>query len=295
MQGSMNENFHWRHLKSQRWIQESLDRCLVLFCYLYAQNNGDFSKFDWAMDENIYRGFFSDLIESNKIKDSSLWEEESIKNLVTTFTKGEAKRKYKKSEKIQFFDLFQGYVRFHTKAYSKSATFYTVFFFIMFLLLLVTTISSIRSKMWLDGVLNGFMASAVLLFTIYSICRQAVQKRKLTKMKWRYIFTDVDYEFCFFKLSEEIEYVDQKFRYMYEVLEEMVMRKAVLVKIDGKYKIAEGKTLADLLNVMDEYYYKDEELFTPLFIAKNILDSKGNLIRAKSVSEFRSRKREVVE
>ena len=291
----MTENFHWRHLKSQRWIQESLDRCLVLFCYLYTQNNGDITKFDWSMDENIYRDFFSDLIESNKIKDSSLWEEESIKSLITAFTKGEAKRKYTKSEKIQFFNFFQGYVRFHTKPFSKRATFYTVFFFIIFLLALFTTISSIKSKIWVDSLFNGFIASSGLIYTIIFICHKAVQKRKITKLKWRYTFTDIDYEFCFFKLSEEIEYVDQKFRYMYEVLEEMVMRKAVLVKIDGKYKIAEGKTLADLLNVMDEYYYKDEELFTPQFIAKNILDSKGNPLRAKSVSEFRSRKREVVE
>ncbi|MCR5401413.1 MAG: hypothetical protein K6E78_07425 [Treponema sp.] len=291
----MNENFHWRHLKSQRWIQESLDRCLVLFCYLYAQNNGDFSKFDWAMDESVYREFFTDLIESKKIEESSLWAEEPIINLVTEFMDRKSKRRFKIQEKMKIFNYFQNFVRFHNKAFSKGFFWNILMFFVVFLLVGFTTILAFRSKQWLEMISEGIASVFCLLVIICAFIRNAVLKRKTKRLLWQYLFSIVDYEFCFFKLSEEIEYVDQKFRYMYEVLEEMVMRKAVLVKIDGNYKIAEGKTLADLLNVMDEYYYKDEELFTPQFIAKNILDSKGNPIRAKSVSEFRSRKREVVE
>lgn len=295
MQVNMNDNFHWRHLKSQRWVQESLDRCLVLFCYLCSHNNGNFSKYDWAMDEILYKEFFADLIESKKIEDSSLWNEKPIKDLASDYTKGKADRKFSKEERLVFYDYLQNFVKFHSKPFFRNSTVYILIMVLGFLLMSISAVLAFKAKQWFEAISDLIVTFGCMAGIVFMVIRKLVLHRKLISKKWQYIFTEINQEFLFYKLFEEMEYVDEKYRYMYEVLEEMIMRKAILIKVNGKYKIVEGKSLADLLNVMDEYYYSDEELFTPQFIAKNILDSKGNPIRARSVSEHRSRKNQVIE
>lgn len=280
-------NFHWRHLKERNWIQESVDRCIVLFCFLYSRLNGKFDDYDYSMERLFYKSFFKDLIQKEKINQGGLWQDGECRNFLQKFTNGE-KIELSKDSKFHFFEKLSEYVRFHM----KGARRYTFLFLLLFVLAVLTGFSaglSFRKNLYFNFA-TDIICSVVSLFGIaYFFVRNLVIRRRSKSLKLRYIFTEIDYEFCFEKLSEEIEFINKTYRYVYDILEELRLRRTMLIKDDGFYRL--NVELSKFLNYISEFYYDAEYLFTPKFISENIRNSKGEVIKEESVSQHRSRKR----
>lgn len=282
-------SFHWKHLKERNWIQESLDRCIVLFCFLYSRLNGNFERYDYSMEESLYKSFFNDLIENDKINQSLLWNEPECKNLLEIFIKGENKEKFDNKKRDFFFERLSQYVRFHMKGARKNALLYPILITIFSILTGIAAFLSIRSKLYWNFIYETVMFLFCSGISVFLFVRYFVLIRKVKKLNLKAYFTEIDYEFCFEKLSEEIEYVNKTYRFVYDVLDELVLRRQMLVKNEGHYKLNTGRKLPEFLKFISEYYYDAEHLFTPKFIEINIRNEDDEIIKAKTVTEARSR------
>lgn len=195
-----------------RNMPESIDLCMMLFCYLYSRKNA-FEKAKAALPFKKYIEFFRTLSRLGLFKDTRITADKKYQLLITALLNGETAESFK--DEPYFFRDLENEVKIHNQDSKKQiksllllSCFMVLFGFVyifVFIKSWALTKSISPSEIIFEG-LPAFVMPVLGGYFLYKcIMSLRVYARKEMNPIFRCWYHDIDLEYCFSILNSEMD------------------------------------------------------------------------------------------
>lgn len=197
-----------------RSMSESIDLCLMLFCYLYSRKNA-FEKANSALHLKKYIEFFRTIERLDLFKNTKIAIDKKYQFMITALLNGETAENYK--DESHFFHDLENEVKIHNQYSKKQIKILLSLSSFMILIGLLYIFSLIKewviaksisiSEIILVGIPSIFGIVIGISFMYKCVLSLKVYFRKEMNPVRRSFYHDIDIEYCFIILHSEMKRV----------------------------------------------------------------------------------------
>lgn len=197
-----------------RTMSESIDLCLMLFCYLYSRKNA-FEKANSALHLKKYIEFFRTIERLDLFKNTKIAIDKKYQFMITALLNGETAENYK--DESHFFHDLENEVKIHNQYSKKQIKILLSLSSFMILIGLIYIFSLIKewviaksisiSEIILVGIPSIFGIVIGISFIYKCVLSLKVYFRKEMNPVRRSSYHDIDIEYCYIILHSEMKRV----------------------------------------------------------------------------------------